>query len=113
MKYSGENDNFDFKLTVFHDLYNRADIPDYIKVKAFPTMLRGLALDFYYANIVNKHLNFDGTCNAITNYFEGPEYKRSILAKWNSTSLRSIINRNAGKSTEECLQILILNLRHL
>ncbi len=113
MKYSGENDNFDFKLTVFHDLCNRADIPDCIKAKAFPTMLRGLALDFYYANIVNKHLNFDGTCNAITNYFEGPEYKRSILAKWNSTSLRSVINGNAGKSTEECLQILISNLRHL
>ena len=81
MKYSGENNNFDFKLTVFHDLYNRADIPDYIKVKAFPTMLRGLALDFYYANIVNKHLNFDGTYNAITNYFKGPEYKWSVLLK--------------------------------
>ena len=113
MKYSGENDNFDFKLIVFHDLCNRADIPDCIKAKAFPTILRGLALDFYYANIINKHLNFNGTCNAITNYFEGPEYKRSILVKWNSISLRSIINRNAGKSTEECLQILISNLRHL
>jgi hypothetical protein len=76
-------------------------------------MLRSLALDYYYANIVNKHLDFDGICNAITNYFEGPEYKRRVLSKWNSTSLRSVINNNTGKSTEECLQILITNLRHL
>ncbi len=113
MKYSGENDNFNFKLTMFHDLYNRADIPNNVKMKAFPTMLRSLALNHYYANIINKHLDFDGICNAITNYFEGPEYKRSVLSKWNSTSLRSVINNNAGKSTEECLQILISDLRHL
>jgi hypothetical protein len=113
IKYTGENDNFDFKLTIFHDLCNRADIPDHAKPKAFPTMLRSLALDYYYANIVNKHLDFNGICNTITNYFEGPEYKRSVLSKWNSTSLRSVINNNTGKSTEECLQILITNLRHL
>ena len=113
MKYSGENDNFDFKLTMFHDLCNRADIPDHVKMKAFPTMLRSLALDYYYANIVKQQLDFDGICNAITNYFEGPEYKRSVLSKWNSTSLRSVINGNAGKSTEECLQILISDLHHL
>ena len=26
-KYSGENDNFDFKLVIFHNLCNRANIP--------------------------------------------------------------------------------------
>ena len=26
-KYNGEDDNFDFKLIIFHDLYNRADVP--------------------------------------------------------------------------------------
>ena len=25
-KYNGENDNFDFKLTIFTDLYQKADI---------------------------------------------------------------------------------------
>jgi len=42
-KYSGENDNFDFKLVIFHDLCGRADIPNNIKPKAYPSMLRGLA----------------------------------------------------------------------
>ena len=103
MKYSGENDNFNFKLIMFHDLYNRADILNNVKMKAFPTMLWSLALNHYYANIINKHLDFDGICNAITNYFKGPEYKQSILLKWNSTSLRLVINNNAGKSTKEYL----------
>ena len=39
MKYSGENDNFDFKLTIFHDLCNRANILNEVKTTAFPTML--------------------------------------------------------------------------
>src|SRR6266568_8013257 len=42
-KYSGEDDNFDFKLTIFHDLCNRADVPQEAKAKAYPTMLCGLA----------------------------------------------------------------------
>jgi hypothetical protein len=38
-KYSGENDNFDYKLVIFNDLYNRVDILESIKAKAYPTML--------------------------------------------------------------------------
>ena len=52
-KYSGEDDNFDFKLIIFHNLCNRADIPQKAKVKAYPTMLRNLALDHYYTNLKN------------------------------------------------------------
>ena len=55
-KYSGEDDNFDFKLTIFYDLYNRADMPQETKVKAYPTMLRGLALNHYYTNLKNVTL---------------------------------------------------------
>ncbi|SLM34774.1 hypothetical protein LPUS_03717 [Lasallia pustulata] len=77
-KYSGENDNFDFKLTVFHDICSRADIPEEAKAKAFPTMLRGLALDYYYSNIANSTqiMTFNDICYSIRAYFEGAEYKR-------------------------------------
>ena len=50
-RYSGENDNFDYKLVIFHDLCSRADIPDDIKAKAYPTMLQSLTLDYYYTSI--------------------------------------------------------------
>src|SRR6266516_285391 len=116
-KYSGEDDNFDFKLVIFHDHCSRADVPQEAKVKAYPTMLRGLALDHYYTNSKNvaQVLSFDQICDATRNYFEGPEYRRGILGQWNSTTLKSIMSKgeNAGKSTQDCLQLLIKELRHL
>ena len=116
-KYSGEDDNFDFKLTIFHNLCSRADVPQEAKVKAYPTMLRGLALDHYYTNLKNVTLtlSLDQICDATRNYFEGPEYRRGILGQWNSITLRSIMSKgeNTGKSTLDCLQLLIKELRHL
>ena len=79
-KYSGEDDNFDRKLTIFNDLCNRISIPQEAKIKGFPTMLRGIALDFYYGNKAT-YTTFDSICNAIRNHFKGPEYKRRILTK--------------------------------
>ena len=38
-RYSGENDNFDYKLVIFYNLCSRADIPDDIKAKAYLTIL--------------------------------------------------------------------------
>ena len=116
-KYSGENDNFDFKLVIFNDLCNRADVPQAAMVKAYPTMLRGLALDHYYTNLrdIAQTLLFDQICDTTRNYFEGPEYRRGILGQWNSMTLKSMIGKteNTGKSTLDCLQLLIKELRHL
>ena len=52
-KYNGENDNFDFKLTIFHNFCGKADVPQETKVKAYPTMLRGLTFNHYYTNLKN------------------------------------------------------------
>jgi hypothetical protein len=54
-KYSRENDNFDFKLIIFHDLYRRANVPkdEDAMANAYPTMLCGLALDHHYTNLRN------------------------------------------------------------
>ena len=52
-KYSREDDNFDFKLIIFYNLCSKADIPQKAKAKAYPTMLCGLALDYYYINLKN------------------------------------------------------------
>ena len=112
-KYSGESDNFDFKFIVFSDLCERADIPQKARAKAFPTMLRGLALDYYYSSL--KRLPLEKACELIKKYFEGDEYKRGIMSKWNSITLKSMIEKHQpeGKSVEECLQLLIKELRHL
>jgi len=80
-KYSGENDNFDFKLIIFYDLCSRTNIPENAMVKAYLIMLRSLALDYYYSNLKNitQTLSLNQICNATWLNFEGPEYKCKIL----------------------------------
>ena len=58
-KYSGEDDNFDRKLTIFNDLCDRVGIPQEAKIKGLPTILRSIALDFYYRNKAT-YITFDG-----------------------------------------------------
>src|SRR6266568_8665839 len=114
-KYSSENNNFNFKLIIFIDLYQKADIPKQEFSQAYSTILRGLALDHYYTNLKSNPLSvpFDKLYKATRNYFKGPEYKRDILTQWNATKLQTIINKNTEKLTTECLQILIKDLQHL
>lgn len=46
-------------------------------------MLKDLALDYYYSNIgiTSLTINFDQVCYLIQAFFEGAEYKKSILPK--------------------------------
>jgi CO dehydrogenase/acetyl-CoA synthase epsilon subunit len=47
-KYNGTNGSFNYKLTIFLDIYNRVELLEEALIRAFPTMLKGLALDRYY-----------------------------------------------------------------
>ena len=64
-KYKGNGDSFNFKLTIFYNIYGRADILYKAKAKAFPIMLKGLILDFYYLNNTINKLSFQDICSAI------------------------------------------------
>jgi hypothetical protein len=112
-KYGGTNDNFDRKLTIFHDICDRTQLPPEARARAFPTMLKGLALDRYYSTCTNRGYSLDEICRILRCHFEGPEYKRNVISKWDSTTFQSIIDKNEGKSTEDCLQLLIEQLTHL
>ena len=52
-KYTRQDNNFDFKLIIFYDLYSRASVSKEAKVKAYPTILSNLTLDYYYTNLRN------------------------------------------------------------
>jgi hypothetical protein len=82
-KYSDENDNFSFKLIIFHDMCDRANIPHSIKLKIFFTMLKELTLDYYYENMITSitQSTFDEVCFQMKSYFEDAEYKKSLLFK--------------------------------
>jgi hypothetical protein len=63
---------------------DRADVSQSAKLKAFLTMLKDLALDYYYSNmfaIIIAVITFDEVCFSMRNYFEGAEYRRDILTK--------------------------------
>ncbi len=115
-KYSDENDSFSFKLTIFHDMCDRTDVLQSAKLKAFSIMLKDLTLDYYYSNMFTSTvtvITFDEICFSMKNYFEDVEYRRDILFKWNNLILKSMMTSNEDKSVEECLQLLIKQLRHL
>ena len=63
----------------------------------------------------NGSLGFDKICHSMQAYLEGADYSRSILARWNGMPLKSVMAKteNEGTPKEECLQLLIKDLRHL
>jgi len=42
-KYDGVNNSFNFKLTIFYNIYKRSGLPLDGYIVAFPSMLKGLA----------------------------------------------------------------------
>ena len=57
-KYKGNRDSFNFKLAIFYNIYRRTNILYKVKAKAFPTILKGLALNFFYLNNTINKLSF-------------------------------------------------------
>ena len=49
-KYRGNRDSFNFKLTIFYNIYGCVNILYKAKAKVFPIMLKSLVLDFFYLN---------------------------------------------------------------
>ena len=101
-KYSKKDDNFNYKLMIFNDFYNRVGILQEVKIKGFLIMLHSITLNFYYGNKVT-YTTFNSICNTIYNYFKRLEYKHKILIKWNIITLKTVMIKSEGKSTENCL----------
>ena len=71
MKYSKNNDNFNHKLNIFHHFCDKSDIPYEARSKAFSSMFRGFAFDYYLANVnMLKHASLDQLCTFICTHFE-------------------------------------------
>ena len=71
IKYSGHNNNFTFKLAIFHDICSKANIAPKAKMKAFPTMLKG-------PDLANYSLNIDISDTAMNSHW----VRYSIRKKW-------------------------------
>ena len=112
-KYRSDRDSFNFKLTIFHNIYRCADILYKVKAKAFPIMLKGLVLNFFYLNNTINKLSFQDICSTVQTYFKGLKYKRGVLIYWNTILLKLIINKSEGKLIADQLQLLFNELYYL
>jgi hypothetical protein len=106
-RYSGQSDDsFDFKFSIFVSNCVRSGIPMSAQGLAFPTMLTGLAKDYYYKSCQGLH-TVEQLCDAIHKRFETEEQGRLNLLNWDTLTLDSTIKKNPEKSTAQCLDILI------
>jgi len=105
-KYTGVDDSFDFKLSIFVDICKRASLPPKGYITAFPSMLKGLAEGHYYTcSLCN--CTFETACGNIRLFFEGPEFNRKNLVQWNTITLQTYIDNNPGKPILQCFRMML------
>ncbi|KAI9040190.1 uncharacterized protein KD926_008513 [Aspergillus affinis] len=111
-KYSGtDNNSLDFKLNIFYDICSRAGLLLHGYKAALPTMLKGVAEDHYYSSKLSLKI-FQEACYHLRQFFEGPEFYRQNLTKWNVILLQKVINDNSERliSIYQGFQLLLSNL---
>jgi hypothetical protein len=79
-KYSSISGNFNFKLIIFYNIYERVDVLERVYSKVLLLMLQGLALDYYY-NTKLAILIFKDTYKSLYSFFRGPSSERKSLNK--------------------------------
>ena len=78
--YTSIDNNFNYKLIIFNNFYNKVNILQKIKIKGFLIILYSITLNFYYKNKAT-YTTFNGIYNTIYNYFKGLKYKHKVLIK--------------------------------
>ena len=71
-KFSGIGDNFNFKVTIFHDKYRGVGLPSDAYIYGASIMLSAQAQTHYYANRSDSS-TFEQFCTIMQIFFEGPE----------------------------------------
>ncbi len=72
-KYNSINYSFNYKLAIFLNICRRNNLPKNLLSKAFLIMLKGIALDHYYNNILSQH-SYQDVCSSFHTFFKGLGY---------------------------------------
>ena len=102
-KFGRTGDNFTFKPSIFYDKCQLVGLPPDAYLEGASVMLTGQAQTHFYANR-ESIVSFDDFCQKIRLFFEGPEWERLNLIKWQTVSLADTIAANPTLSTTECLR---------
>ena len=102
-KFTGTGDNFEFKSSIFEEKCKRVGLFSDAYMLGVSIMLTGSALNFYYSHRKTA-TGYTDFCTKIQNFFEGPEWQRLNLAKWQTITLAGVIAANPTLTTTECLR---------
>ena len=111
-KFTGTGDNFEFKSSIFEEKCKRIDLSfDVYMLKVF-IMLIGSTFNFYYSHrkTTTEYTDF---CIKIQNFFEGPEWQRLNLTKWQIIILADVIIANSTLTTTECLRKMCTKMNEI
>ncbi|RKF58355.1 hypothetical protein OnM2_068072 [Erysiphe neolycopersici] len=109
---SGEEANFDFKLKIYFNTCQRANLQENNISLAFPIILNGPAQEYYYNTIHSfPNIEFLPLRPAFHDRFEYEELRRNVLVEWDSLNLQQTKNLNAEKSILTCFDLMLQRLR--
>ena len=108
-KFSGTGDNFDLKLAIFHNKCRLVGLPPTAYIQGVESMLTGQALARFYAAKYQER-DYDDFLKEMRDFYEGPEWQRLNLTKWQTISLSDTISNNPTLSTTECLRKMCTEL---
>ncbi|KAI0996298.1 hypothetical protein K3495_g11881 [Podosphaera aphanis] len=113
-KYSGTvEESFYFKFLVFINNCKRSGITPSIVPQAFPIILHGSALDYFYHNCDGNTLTVKELHRQFIQRYENEEHRRNMERKWNSISLRIMILENQNLPMETVFRNLVDRLQQL
>ncbi|CZT50838.1 uncharacterized protein RSE6_11900 [Rhynchosporium secalis] len=118
MNFSGQGDSLTSKLLIFYDTCDKADVPPEAFTKAFPTMLKGPALEYYYHGLNSitgapKELIIHNIVTKMLLKFENDELHRAALTNWNFLTLQSIQSKESDKTIFQYFELLVTQIREL
>ncbi|POS82128.1 hypothetical protein EPUL_006743, partial [Erysiphe pulchra] len=113
-KYSGTmEESFNYKFLIFINNCKRSGIPPKTIPQAFPIMLHGSALDYYYHNCDGRDMTVNDLHKHFIKRYENEEHRRNMERKWNSISLRQMVKSNPDMPMEETFRKLVERLQQL
>lgn len=114
MKYRGADDCLNLKSQMFYDLCSEVGFTSQSYRNAFPVMLTGEALTYYYSTLAGRNLEFETIIQRIRSQYETEQQQQQKdFTEWSTITLATVIDENTNRSTEECLNLMTGKLRKL
>ena len=108
IRYGGTlYDILSMKLRIFYEQCEQTGVPENLFNKAYSSMLKDKARDFYYQQLAGRDYDFDQMIRKTAEHFHTPENQQMYLREWEATNFKTIIDANPGKDLKQCLEILI------